>query len=143
MPGRAPGVPEDSAAALPKVAAPGRDGLLADIRGGARLKKVSDTEKKDRSQAMVPGSEAAAAAPSSSAGGGGGGGADAAQGGLAGALASALAARKSKVSHSGEYMCLPDASLSLSSLPFPSLCECDVSVVCGLWTVTNLGVNRR
>ncbi|KAI5369825.1 Putative wiskott-Aldrich syndrome protein [Septoria linicola] len=95
MPGRAPGVSEDSAAAVPKIAAPGRDGLLADIRGGARLKKVSDSEKKDRSQAMVPGSEAAAA-PAASSGG------DAAQGGLAGALASALAARKSKVSHSDD-----------------------------------------
>lgn len=98
MPGRAPGVPEDSAAALPKVVAPGRDGLLADIRGGARLKKVSEAEKKDRSQAMVPGAEA----PASTSSGGGGGGGDAAQGGLAGALASALAARKSKVSHSGK-----------------------------------------
>ncbi|KAF2209248.1 hypothetical protein CERZMDRAFT_100453 [Cercospora zeae-maydis SCOH1-5] len=97
MPGRAPGVPEDSAAAVPKVAAPGRDGLLADIRGGARLKKVSDSEKRDRSAAMVPGSETAAAPAASSTGGG-----DAAQGGLAGALASALAARKSKVSHSDD-----------------------------------------
>lgn len=78
--------------------APGRDGLLADIRGGARLKKVSEAEKKDRSQAMVPGAEA----PASTSSGGGSGGGDAAQGGLAGALASALAARKSKVSHSGK-----------------------------------------
>ena len=62
---------------------------------------MSDAEKKDRSQAMVPGSEAAAA-PASSSGGGG----DAAQGGLAGALASALAARKSKVSHSGKLLSL-------------------------------------
>lgn len=96
---------EDTAAAVPKVAAPGRDGLLADIRGGARLKKVSDAEKKDRSAAMVPGSEAATAAPAS---GGASGGGDA-QGGLAGALASALAARKSKVSHSGK----PDTFLVL------------------------------
>lgn len=76
-------------------------GLLADIQKGARLKKVSAAEKNDRSAAMVPGA------------GGGGGGYDspaapspgpggAAEGGLAGALASALAARKSKVSHSGK-----------------------------------------
>ncbi|KAK4508710.1 hypothetical protein PRZ48_002449 [Zasmidium cellare] len=96
------GVSDDSAAAAaPKGAPqPGRDGLLADIRGGARLKKVSDSEKRDRSAAAVPGSEAAAPAAPSSAGGAGGG--DAAQGGLAGALASALAARKSKVSHSDD-----------------------------------------
>ena len=79
---------------------PGRDGLLGEIRGGAKLKKVSDKDKRDRSAAAVPGSEPAAPAPS--AGGGAAAGGDA-QGGLAGALASALAARKSKVSHSGEY----------------------------------------
>lgn len=94
------GVGSDTAAAVPKVAMPGRDGLLGEIRGGAKLKKVSDKDKRDRSAAAVPGSEAAAPAPS--AGGGASGGGDA-QGGLAGALASALAARKSKVSHSGEY----------------------------------------
>lgn len=76
----------------------GRSNLLADIRGGARLKKVSDAEKRDRSGALVPGSEPAAGTLSS--GGPSGGAAD---GGLAGALASALAARKSKVSHSGKY----------------------------------------
>jgi neural Wiskott-Aldrich syndrome protein len=80
-------------------AAPGRDGLLADIRGGARLKKVSDSEKRDRSGAMVPGSEPAAPPPPSAGGAGGGD----AQGGLAGALASALAARKSKVGNSGKF----------------------------------------
>ncbi|KAJ9635398.1 hypothetical protein H2199_008401 [Coniosporium tulheliwenetii] len=64
-------------------------------QGGARLRKVSETEKKDRSAAAVPGAASASPAP----GGGGGGGAD---GGLAGALASALAARKSKVSHSDD-----------------------------------------
>lgn len=90
----------DTAAAVPKIAVPGRDGLLGEIRGGARLKKVSDKDKRDRSGAAVPGSEPAASAPS--AGGGAAAGGDA-QGGLAGALASALAARKSKVSHSGEY----------------------------------------
>lgn len=73
----------------------GRDNLLADIRGGARLKKVSDAEKRDRSAAMVPGSESSAGAPSPAPAG-------PADGGLAGALASALAARKSKVSHSDD-----------------------------------------
>jgi Wiskott-Aldrich syndrome protein len=80
---------------MPK--APGRDGLLADIRGGARLKKVSDSEKRDRSGAAVPGAE-----PASPATGGGAAAGGAAAGGMAGALASALAARKAKVSHSGE-----------------------------------------
>ncbi|SMR53276.1 unnamed protein product [Zymoseptoria tritici ST99CH_3D1] len=91
------GVDEDSAAALPKLDVPGRGGLLADIQKGARLKKVSDQEKRDRSAAAVPGGEAAAPAP-----GGAGGGDAAAGGGLADALASALAARKSKVSHSDD-----------------------------------------
>jgi hypothetical protein len=92
----APPPPPGGAPPLPKVAVAGRDGLLADIRGGARLKKVSDAEKKDRSGAAVPGGE-----PTSGSGGSGAAtpGADA---GLAGALASALAARKSKVSHSGK-----------------------------------------
>jgi len=94
-------VGDDTAAAVPKMAVPGRDGLLNDIRGGARLKKVSDAEKRDRSAAAVPGSEPAA--PAAGAAGGAASGAEA-QGGLAGALASALAARKSKVSHSGKYL---------------------------------------
>jgi hypothetical protein len=106
MPPRAPGgetgVGSDTAAALPKIAVPGRDGLLGEIRGGARLKKVSDQEKRDRSAAAVPGSEPAAPAPGAAAGGAAAG--SDAGGGLAGALASALAARKSKVSHSGEYL---------------------------------------
>ena len=83
-----------------QAADPGRGTLLADIRGGARLKKVSASEKKDRSAAMVPGS--GSSGPSAPGTGPSGGGA--ADGGLAGALASALAARKSKVSHSG--MCI-------------------------------------
>ncbi|CAD0111112.1 unnamed protein product [Aureobasidium uvarum] len=88
----------------------GRDNLLASIRGGARLKKVSDQEKKDRSAAAVPGSEPPAPSGPSSGGGGG----DAA-GGLAGALASALAARKSKVSHSGEFcLCFVDDGCMLT-----------------------------
>jgi hypothetical protein len=94
----------DTAAAVPKIAVPGRDGLLNDIRGGARLKKVSDTEKRDRSAAAVPGSEPAAPAAGAAAGGAAAASGAEAQGGLAGALASALAARKSKVSHSGKYL---------------------------------------
>ncbi|KAM0722551.1 hypothetical protein Q7P37_001992 [Cladosporium fusiforme] len=93
------GVGNDTAAAVPKMAVPGRDGLLSDIRGGAKLKKVSDSEKRDRSGAAVPGSEPAAPAAGAAAGAAAGG---EAQGGLAGALASALAARKSKVSHSDD-----------------------------------------
>ncbi|WPG97346.1 wiskott-Aldrich syndrome protein-like protein-like protein 1 [Acrodontium crateriforme] len=89
----------DAAPALPKAAVPGRDGLLSDIRGGAKLRKVSEAEKRDRSAAAVPGSESAAPPPAAPGGASGGGDA---QGGLAGALASALAARKSKVSHSDD-----------------------------------------
>lgn len=72
--------------------------MLADIRGGARLKKVSDAEKKDRSGAAVPGKESASGS-AAMAGGAAAAGADA---GLAGALANALAVRKSKVSHSDD-----------------------------------------
>ncbi|GAB7359891.1 hypothetical protein MBLNU230_g7419t1 [Neophaeotheca triangularis] len=99
--GAATGVGADTAAAAAgsQAGAPPRDGLLADIRGGARLKKVSDTEKRDRSAAAVPGQESSAPPPPP--GGGGSGGGDA-QGGLAGALANALAVRKSKVSHSDD-----------------------------------------
>lgn len=98
MPSRdaVPPPPPGGGPPLPKPA-PGRDGLLADIRGGAKLKKVSDAEKRDRSAAAVPGAEPPAGASSNS--GPATPGADA---GLAGALASALAARKAKVSHSGE-----------------------------------------
>ena len=98
MPPRNNAASEETATSIPKpAAAPGRDGLLADIQKGARLKRVSDAEKRDRSAAAVPGAEPAVPPPPSSAGGGGD-----AQGGLAGALASALAARKSKVANSGE-----------------------------------------
>jgi hypothetical protein len=72
---------------------------LADIRGGARLKKVPDTVKKDRSTPAVPGAEPAGGASGGASGAATPGG----DAGLAGALASALAARKSKVSHSGKY----------------------------------------
>lgn len=98
--GGPPPPPPLPGAGLPKKPAgiPPIDGLLSDIRGGARLKKVSDAEKRDRSMPIVPGAEPAAS-PAASGGGGGGGGDG---GGLAGALASALAARKSKVSHSDD-----------------------------------------
>lgn len=75
-----------------------RGGLLADIRGGAKLKKLSAAEKNDRSEAVATGgsgSGAASSAPPASSGGD--------QGGLAGALANALAKRKEKVAHSGEF----------------------------------------
>ncbi|KAF2839738.1 WH1-domain-containing protein [Patellaria atrata CBS 101060] len=94
--GPPPPPPPPGGAPLPKPSRE-RGNLLADIRGGARLKKVSDTEKRDRSGAMVPGQEAPAGGPTASPAG-----ANAADGGLAGALASALAARKSKVSHSDD-----------------------------------------
>ncbi|KAF1940658.1 WH1-domain-containing protein [Clathrospora elynae] len=77
---------------------PAVGGLLADIRGGARLKKVSDQEKRDRSAAAVPGGEPAGGASGGASGPATPGG----DAGLAGALASALAARKSKVSHSDD-----------------------------------------
>ncbi|OAK98146.1 WH1-domain-containing protein [Phaeosphaeriaceae sp. SRC1lsM3a] len=98
MPPRDAGPPPPPAGGppLPKPAA-GRDGLLADIRGGARLKKVADSEKRDRSQAAVPGVE-----PAAGASGGSGPATPGADAGLAGALASALAARKAKVSHSDD-----------------------------------------
>ena len=79
----------------------GRDNLMSAIRGGTGgLRKVKETEKRDRSAAAVPGAEASA--PSAPGGGsdspaGGGGG------GLAGALAAALQQRKKKVSGSGKW----------------------------------------
>lgn len=85
---------------LPKSTGGGRDDLLAAIRagGGSGLRKVKDTEKRDRSAVVVPGSDAAtsAATPSAPAPG-----ADSA--GLAGALQAALQKRKQKVSGSGTY----------------------------------------
>ncbi|KAL8933287.1 MAG: hypothetical protein Q9211_005863 [Gyalolechia sp. 1 TL-2023] len=80
----------------------GKEDVLASIRasggvGGGKLKKVSDSEKKDRSAAAVPG--APANGPS--------GGANALQapsggGGLADALAAALSQRNKKVSASDD-----------------------------------------
>ena len=80
----------------------GKEDVLASIRasggiGGGRLKKVNDSERKDRSAASVPGptdgtSRARGSSPTPTVG---------AEGGLAGALAAALAQRKAKVSASG------------------------------------------
>ncbi|KAK5734007.1 hypothetical protein LTR17_009279 [Elasticomyces elasticus] len=97
------GVDNDSAAASAAAAAavaPPRGGLLADIQKGARLKKVSDQEKRDRSAAAVPGGEPVPTPAGGGKGGAGDGGGDG--GGLAGALAAALAVRKGKVSHSDD-----------------------------------------
>jgi hypothetical protein len=98
MPPRDAGPPPPPAGGppLPKPAA-GQAGLLADIRGGAKLKRVSSQEKRDRSAAAVPGGEPASTPSGAPATPGG-------EAGLAGALASALAARKAKVSHSGKYI---------------------------------------
>lgn len=90
----------------------GKEDVLASIRasggiGGGRLKKVNDTERRDRSAALAPGATDGAAgprgslpAPNASA-----------EGGLAGALAAALEKRKAKVSASGTLPCsLPSSS---------------------------------
>ncbi|KAJ5571426.1 hypothetical protein N7535_005086 [Penicillium sp. DV-2018c] len=84
---------------LPKVGG-GRDDLLASIRatggsGGGGLRKVKDTERKDRSAAMVPGAANESSAASTSGG-------TAPQGGLAGALQDALNKRKQRVSGSDD-----------------------------------------
>ncbi|KAJ5791040.1 uncharacterized protein N7518_008051 [Penicillium psychrosexuale] len=95
-----PGAPGGGAAPpLPKPAG-GHSDLLASIRasgghGGAGLRKVKDTEKKDRSKALVPGGANESSATSSNAGG-------APQGGLAGALQDALNKRKQRVSGSDD-----------------------------------------
>lgn len=81
-------------------AVPGRSALLGDIQSAPKLRKVSSAEKRDRSTPAVPGGAAEASAASAPGGANSGGG----DTGLAGALASALAARKSKVSHSGKYL---------------------------------------
>ena len=90
-----------SAPPLPKPTG-GKEDVLASIRasggvGGGRLKKVSDTEKRDRSAAAVPG-----AAATSASGGNATPATTGAGGGLADALAQALSARNKKVSASGK-----------------------------------------
>ncbi len=67
--------------------------------GGGQLKKVSDSERRDRSAAKVPGGTEASvggrtSSPTPNAG---------AEGGLAGAIAAALEKRKAKVSASGTF----------------------------------------
>ncbi|KAJ6124443.1 hypothetical protein N7471_011760 [Penicillium samsonianum] len=85
---------------LLEVPAGGQADLLASIRasgghGGGGLRKVKDTEKKDRSKALVPGGANESSATSPNAGG-------APQGGLAGALQDALNKRKQRVSGSDD-----------------------------------------
>ncbi|KIW57554.1 hypothetical protein PV05_06095 [Exophiala xenobiotica] len=101
MPGASSGPPPPPLA--PTGGGGGRDDLLAAIRGtgGGGLRKVRDSEKRDRSSAMVPGSESTAPAPPGGAPGSPASAADA-QGGLAGALAAALSQRKKKVSGSDD-----------------------------------------
>ncbi|KAJ5213834.1 hypothetical protein N7449_001003 [Penicillium cf. viridicatum] len=94
-----PPPPGGAAPPLPKPAG-GHTDLLASIRasgghGGGGLRKVKDTEKKDRSKAMVPGGANESSATSPNAGG-------APQGGLAGALQDALNKRKQRVSGSDD-----------------------------------------
>jgi Wiskott-Aldrich syndrome protein len=101
-------MPNSSGPAAPPLPAGGPDGhdsLLAAIRGtggkaGGALRKVKDNEKRDRSAALVPGTEGSAPPPPGGAGSPATPAGD--QGGLAGALAAALSQRKKKVSGSGE-----------------------------------------
>ncbi|EED19399.1 actin associated protein Wsp1, putative [Talaromyces stipitatus ATCC 10500] len=94
-PGAPPPPPPGGAVPPPllSVGGGGRDDLLAAIRasggkGGSGLRRVNDSEKRDRSAAMVPGTsnETAASTPSA-----------APAGGIAGAIQNALDKRKQKV----------------------------------------------
>jgi neural Wiskott-Aldrich syndrome protein len=101
-----PGNSGPPAPPLPSGGGDGRDGLLAAIRGsggkaGGGLRKVKDSEKRDRSAAAVPGGESSAPPPPPGAGPGSPGANGGQEGGLAGALAAALSQRKKKVSGSG------------------------------------------
>lgn len=69
-------------------------------KGGGGLRKVKESEKRDRSAALAPGGTH----DSPTATGGG-----APQGGLAGALQDALARRKQKVSGSGMVPSIPES----------------------------------
>ncbi|KAJ5484238.1 hypothetical protein N7453_012192 [Penicillium expansum] len=94
-----PPPPGGAAPPLPKPAG-GHTDLLASIRasgghGGGGLRKVKETEKKDRSKAMVPGGANESSATGPNQGG-------APQGGLAGALQDALNKRKQRVSGSDD-----------------------------------------
>lgn len=105
--------PGGSAPPLPKATGEGRDDLLAAIRGsggvgGGGLRRVRDSDKRDRSAAAVPGAESSAPPPPGPGGASSGGDG---QAGLAGALAAALSQRKKKVSGSGKFY---DITLILS-----------------------------
>ncbi|KAK2779094.1 hypothetical protein FQN52_002635 [Onygenales sp. PD_12] len=81
------------AAALPKPAA-GKDDLLASIRAGTGLRKVQDSEKRDRSGALVPGGATdTPSSPASTAND---------PSGMLGSLQAALNKRKQKVSGSDD-----------------------------------------
>ena len=71
---------------------------MAAIRAGTGLRKVKESDKRDRSAAAVPGNsnESASAAPAGGAAGGG----------MMGALQEALNKRKQKVSGSGTHSIL-------------------------------------
>ncbi|KAI2082761.1 hypothetical protein LOZ37_000612 [Ophidiomyces ophidiicola] len=94
-----PPPPPPGGAPTPKPPA-GNDDLLASIRaaGGSGLRKVKDSDKRDRSAAIVPGGSNGAPAAAAAAGVGAG----VAAGGMMGALQEALAKRKQKVSGSDD-----------------------------------------
>ena len=88
--------------------------MLASIRasggiGGGGLKKVSESEKRDRSAAAVPG-----ASSDGRLSGGSGAPAPSGGGGLADALAAALSTRNKKVSASGKVPTRKDAYSALT-----------------------------
>jgi len=95
---------------LPKPAGEKND-LLSSIRAsggksGGGLRKVSDSERRDRSAAALPGAEAGAPnsdGPNTAGMAGAGAGAHGG-GGLAGALEAALSRRKKKVGGSGKFL---------------------------------------
>lgn len=104
-----------AAPSLPKSAGE-RGDLLASIRnvgggGAGGLRKVKESERRDRSSAALPGSEAAASLslPTAAVAGG------AAAGGVVGSLAAALAARNKKVSASGMFKLWPDVYIIANS----------------------------
>ncbi|KLJ10422.1 hypothetical protein EMPG_14210, partial [Blastomyces silverae] len=92
-----PPPPSATAPSLPKPA-PGKDDLLASIRAGTGLRKVKDTERRDRSAATVPG--AGSETPSSPAASGGAGAGE--PNSMLGSLQAALNKRKQKVSGSDD-----------------------------------------
>ncbi|OJD27117.1 hypothetical protein ACJ73_01484, partial [Blastomyces percursus] len=85
-----------TAPSLPKPA-PGKDDLLASIRAGTGLRKVKDSEKRDRSAAAVPGASSETQSSPSSGGAGAG-----EPNSMLGSLQAALNKRKQKVSGSDD-----------------------------------------